>query len=154
MPYRDAEYLLADLAGSAPGDTRRLGRLHDPGGRLEYLRAKAIGRLLENGAAVFLENEDAIIKGTFDDELLEQSPVAGPLQAILRLAKDTIYTARPALEIKLQVSRFSVRCWPCSPARWRRGRGMGDSRLVTGCCSSCCRPSFSAWRANPIPTLM
>ncbi|MBK8891389.1 MAG: dNTP triphosphohydrolase [Dechloromonas sp.] len=99
VPYRDAEHLLADLAGSAV-NARRLGRLHDPKERLEYLRAKAIGRLLENAAAVFLENEDAIIRGTFDDELLEQSPVAGPLQAILRLAKETIYTARPALEIE------------------------------------------------------
>ena len=99
VPYRDAECLLADLAGSAV-NARRLARLHDPKERLEYLRAKAIGRLLESAAAVFLENEDDIIKGMFDDELLEQSPVAGPLQAILRLAKDTIYTARPALEIE------------------------------------------------------
>ena len=99
VPYRDAECLLADLAGNVV-NARRLARLHDPKERLEYLRAKAIGRLLERAAAVFLESEDAIIKGTFDDELLEQSPVAGPLQAILRLAKNTIYTARPALEIE------------------------------------------------------
>ncbi|MGB9194379.1 MAG: hypothetical protein WCB88_10615, partial [Azonexus sp.] len=79
---------------------RRLDRLHDPKERLEYLRAKAIGRLLESAAAVFLENEDAILDGSFDDELLERSPVAIPLQAILRLAKETIYTARPALEIE------------------------------------------------------
>lgn len=99
VPYRDAECLLADLAGSAV-NARRLARLHDPKERLEYLRAKAIGRLLESAAAVFLENEDDIIKGTFEDELLEKSPVAGPLQTILRLAKNTIYTARPALEIE------------------------------------------------------
>ena len=99
VPYRDAESLLADLAGSAVSG-RRLGRLHDPKERLEYLRAKAVGRLLESAAAVFLENEEAIITGAFDDELLDRSPVAGPLQAILRLAKDTIYTARPALEIE------------------------------------------------------
>jgi dGTPase len=72
----------------------------DPKERLEYLRAKAIGRLLESAAAVFLENEDAILSGEFDDELLEQSPVAHPLQAVLKVAKETIYTARPALEIE------------------------------------------------------
>ena len=41
---------------------------------------EAIGRLLESAAAVFLENEDAILKGEFDDELLEQLrslPVSG-----------------------------------------------------------------------------
>jgi dGTPase len=99
VPYRDAELLLADLAGNSVSGGR-LDRLHDPKERLEYLRAKAIGRLLESAAAVFLENEDAILSGEFDDELLEQSPIAHPLQAILKLAKDTIYTARPALEIE------------------------------------------------------
>jgi len=45
-------------------------------------------------------NEAAILSGEFDDELLEQSPISHPLQAILKLAKETIYTARPALEIE------------------------------------------------------
>jgi len=99
VPYKDAECLLADLAGNTVNGSR-LDRLHDPKERLEYLRAKAIGRLLESAAAVFLENEAAILAGNFDDELLEQSPIAHPLQAILKLAKETIYTARPALEIE------------------------------------------------------
>lgn len=99
VPYKDAELLLADLAGSTVNGGR-LERLHDPKERLEYLRAKAIGRLLESAASVFLENEDAILNGEFDEELLEQSPIAIPLQAVLRLAKETIYTARPALEIE------------------------------------------------------
>ncbi len=99
VPYKDAECLLADLAGSSVNG-QRLDRLHDPKERLEYLRAKAIGRLLESAAAVFLENEEAILSGDFDDELLEQCPIAVPLQAVLKLAKDTIYTARPALEIE------------------------------------------------------
>lgn len=99
VPYKDAECLLGDLAGNTVSGGR-LDRLHDPKERLEYLRAKAIGRLLESAAAVFLENEAAILAGDFDDELLECSPIAHPLQAILRLAKETIYTARPALEIE------------------------------------------------------
>ena len=99
VPYKDAECLLADLAGNTINGAR-LHHLHDPKERLEYLRAKAIGCLLESAAAVFLENEDAILSGTFDDELLESSLIAHPLQAILKLAKETIYTARPALEIE------------------------------------------------------
>ncbi len=49
---------------------------------------------------MFLENEDAILSGEFDDELLARSPVGVPLQAVLKVAKETIYTARPALEIE------------------------------------------------------
>lgn len=99
VPYRDAECLLGELAGSTVSGGR-LERLHDPKERLEYLRAKAIGRLLESAAGVFLENEAAILDGRFDEDLLDQSPVAVPLQAVLKLAKETIYTARPALEIE------------------------------------------------------
>jgi dGTPase len=99
VPYRDAECLLADLAGNDVNGGR-LERLHDPKERLEYLRAKAIGRLLDNAAAVFLENEEAILHGRFDEELLDQSPSAIPLQAVLKLAKESIYVARPALEIE------------------------------------------------------
>ena len=99
VPYKDAECLLADLAGNAISGGR-LDRLHDPKERLEYLRAKAIGRLLEGAAAVFLENETEILEGRFDEELLAQSPVGVPLQAVLKLAKETIYNARPALEIE------------------------------------------------------
>lgn len=99
VSYRDAEQLLADLAGNSISDGR-LDRLHDPKERIEYLRAKAIGRMLENAAAVFLENETSILDGTFDEELLDHCPLAVPLQAVLRLAKETIYTARPALEIE------------------------------------------------------
>ena len=99
VPYKDAECLLADLAGNTINGGR-LDRLLDPKERLEYLRAKAIGRLLDSAAAVFLENEAAILDGSFDEELLDQSPVGVPLQAVLRVAKETIYTARPALEIE------------------------------------------------------
>lgn len=100
VSYSDAEKLLGDLAGNSVSGGR-LERLHDPKERLEYLRAKAIGRLLESAAAVFLENEEAILEGRFDDELLEQaSAIVPPLQAIQRVAKEQIYVARPALEIE------------------------------------------------------
>lgn len=99
VSYATAEMLLADIAGDSVSGGR-LERLSDAKERLEYLRAKAIGRMLESAAAVFLENEAAILDGTFDEELLERSPLAVPLQAVLRVAKDCIYVARPALEIE------------------------------------------------------
>jgi dGTPase len=95
----DAETLLADLAGdSVTGG--RLARLSEPKERIEYLRAKAIGRLIGGAAAVFLENEADILAGRFDDSLLEASPAATPLQAVKKIARENIYVARPALEIE------------------------------------------------------
>ena len=99
VSYKDAETLLADVAGNTVSGGRLQG-LHDPKERLEYLRAKAIGRMLESAARVFLENEAAILDGSFDDELLDHSSLAIPLQAVLKVAKESIYVARPALEIE------------------------------------------------------
>ncbi|NJD25541.1 MAG: dNTP triphosphohydrolase [Betaproteobacteria bacterium] len=128
VPYKDAECLLADLAGSAASG-RRLDRLQDPKERIEYLRAKAIGRLLESAAGVFLENEAAILAGEFDEELLAQSPVAVPLQAVLRLAKETIYTARPALEI--ETAGFEVLGALLGLFTQAVEAGAGEGRLTT-----------------------
>ncbi|MDR1890040.1 MAG: dNTP triphosphohydrolase, partial [Zoogloeaceae bacterium] len=96
----DAETLLADLAGDSVSGSSKLARLAEPKERIEYLRAKAIGRLLEGAAAVFLENEADILAGRFDKSLLEASPAAVPLQAIKEIARENIYVARPALEIE------------------------------------------------------
>ena len=99
VSYRDAECLLADLAGDSVSGGR-LARLVDSKERIEYLRAKAIGRLLESAASVFLENEADILDGSFDADLLACSAVAAPLSAVQKLAIETIYTAQPALEIE------------------------------------------------------
>ncbi len=128
VPYKDAELLLADLAGDSVSGGR-IGRLHDPKERLEYLRAKAIGRLLESAAAVFLANEEAILDGRFDDELLDNSPVAIPLQAVLRVAKEAIYVARPALEI--ETAGFEVLGGLLSLFVTAVEAGAGHGRLTT-----------------------
>ena len=97
--HEDAETLLADLAGDRiNGD--KLARMFEPKERIEYLRAKAIGRLLEGAAAAFLEHEADILEGRFDADLLGVSPVARPLQAVRQVAEQHIYVARPALEIE------------------------------------------------------
>jgi len=128
VPYRDAEQLLADIAGNSVSGGR-LERLHDAKERLEYLRAKAIGRLLESAAAVFLENEAEIVDGRFDEELLAQSPLFVPLQAVLKLAKETIYTARPALEI--ETAGFEVLGGLLSLFTAAVDAGAGSRRMTT-----------------------
>ncbi|MDR3159026.1 MAG: dNTP triphosphohydrolase [Zoogloeaceae bacterium] len=95
----DAQELLAALAGDSVNEGK-LRRLFDPKERIEYLRAKAIGRLLEVAAAVFLDNETDILGGRFADDLLSVSPLARPLAAVKEIAFEHIYTARPALEIE------------------------------------------------------
>ncbi|MDR2507951.1 MAG: deoxyguanosinetriphosphate triphosphohydrolase [Candidatus Accumulibacter sp.] len=106
--HEDAETLLADLAGNDL-NANKLARMSEPKERIEYLRAKAIGRLLENAVIVFLENEKAILSGEFDNDLLDVSPLAASLQAVRKLAAEQIYVARPALEI--ETAGFEVLGW-------------------------------------------
>ncbi|MDR0673056.1 MAG: dNTP triphosphohydrolase [Zoogloeaceae bacterium] len=95
----DAQELLAALAGESVNEGK-LQRLFEPKERIEYLRAKAIGRLLEVAAEVFLDNETAILGGGFEGDLLSVAPLSAPLDAVKAIAFDRIYTARPALEIE------------------------------------------------------
>lgn len=99
IPGDTAETLLAELAGNSVSGGR-LQRLHDPKERIEYLRAKAIGRLLEGAAAVFLENEKAILSGGFDQELLAHTPFHYAIEAVEKFSVENIYVARSALEIE------------------------------------------------------
>ena len=99
LPYGEAEALLGKLAGQGVQEGR-LQRIHDPKERLEYLRAKAIGQLLEAASEVFLDHEEAILAGTFDDELLASSPLRSVLEEVRKVSCDTIYVARSALEIE------------------------------------------------------
>ena len=93
-----AEALLLDLAGGISAASR-LKHLEDPKRRIEYLRARAIGRLVDEAARIFLENEAAIIDGSFDHALFDVSPVGESLQAVRKVAEEQIYNARQVMEV-------------------------------------------------------
>lgn len=93
-----AEALLLDLAGGIEGASR-LKHLDDPKRRIEYLRARAIGRLVDEAARIFLENEVAILDGSFDQALFDVSPVGASLQKVRQVAEEQIYNARQVMEV-------------------------------------------------------
>lgn len=98
VPAEQAEALLLDLAGGI-GAATRLKHLADPKRRIEYLRARAIGRLVDEAARIFLENEAAILDGSFDHALFDVSPVGESLQAVRQVAEEQIYNARQVMEV-------------------------------------------------------
>ncbi len=99
VPAKDVETLLLTVAG---GDARatRLKSITEPKERIEYLRAKAIGRLVEEIAEIFLSHEAAIASGDYDAELLAESLVKDTLKHIEILSYEKIYVARSAMEIE------------------------------------------------------
>ena len=78
LDYRTAEALLMPVVGR----TRRLGEIDEAPRRIAYLRAKAIGQLVEQAIRVFLDAEPEILAGGFRRALLDEVPARTALREI------------------------------------------------------------------------
>lgn len=68
--------------------------------RVEYLRARSIGVLIEEIAAAFARNSEAMLAGEFDRDLASVMPHAAELEAMRVLAERRVYGSVPAREAK------------------------------------------------------
>ena len=71
--------------------------------QVSYLRSKLVGLLVEECTQVFLENEQAILDGTFSGSLIKHISDT-PRQAYIKcaeLSKEKIYRSRDVLEVEL-----------------------------------------------------
>jgi len=66
--------------------------------RLSYLRALAINTLITDAVAVFLENEDAILKGEFHVSLLDKSKYQAQIADIIKISIEKIYQSQEVIE--------------------------------------------------------
>lgn len=98
--YDEAEDLLLAIA-DMDKNNKRLANMQDKQDRLAYLRAKAIGRVIDCATSAFLDHEKDIVCGNFCGPLLPLTDVAQPLNAIRQLAMEKIYTAAPAIETEI-----------------------------------------------------
>ncbi|MDP3313172.1 deoxyguanosinetriphosphate triphosphohydrolase [Lutibacter sp.] len=74
--------------------------------RLSYLRALAIGTLINEATTVFLENEDAILKGEFHYSLLDKCKFEAQINDIIKISVDKIYKSRTVIE--KEVSGYKI----------------------------------------------
>ncbi|WP_242926159.1 dGTP triphosphohydrolase [Pontibacter vulgaris] len=65
-----------------------------------YLRARIIGKLIDETAQIFLQHEEAILAGTFDTPLINLLGCKPTLDEIKDLSIRLIYQNRPVLEIE------------------------------------------------------
>ena len=90
-----------DLLGAILGDKyqpEKLDKIHSTNERIGLLRALAIGILIEQSAAVFLENEQEILAGNFDQALTDLIPAKDILQEITGISVEKIYRSQVVLE--------------------------------------------------------
>ncbi|ARV06873.1 deoxyguanosinetriphosphate triphosphohydrolase [Polaribacter sp. SA4-10] len=66
--------------------------------RTAYLRALAIGSLIDEAVAIFLENEEAFLKGTFDRGLLDRCQYEAQINDIIKISIDKIYKSKEVVE--------------------------------------------------------
>ncbi|TDX13979.1 deoxyguanosinetriphosphate triphosphohydrolase [Flavobacterium sp. S87F.05.LMB.W.Kidney.N] len=66
--------------------------------RISYLRALAIGTLINDAVDVFIENEEAILQGKFPYALTDKSKYKAQMNDIIKLSVDKIYQSREVIE--------------------------------------------------------
>jgi dGTPase len=68
--------------------------------KLGFLRSKAIGNLTQATVEAFITNQDKLLAGTFDGELLAHTPFAIEAEACKKFAGKSIFGTRRKLEIE------------------------------------------------------
>ena len=70
--------------------------------RISYLRALAIGNLINDAVSVFIANETAILKGEFHHPLTDKSKYKAQMDDIIKLSVKNIYQSREVIEKELK----------------------------------------------------
>jgi dGTPase len=82
-------------------DTNKYNLLTTKEDRISYLRALAIGSLINDAVKVFIENEADILKGNFPYALMDKSKYKAQMDDIIKLSVKNIYQSREVIEKEL-----------------------------------------------------
>ncbi len=66
--------------------------------RISYLRALAIGTLINEAVDIFMENEESILKGEFSIALLDKSKYEAQINDIIKISIDKVYQSTEVIE--------------------------------------------------------
>jgi dGTPase len=93
------EYLIKLVKDSI--DSNKYNALTTKEDRISYLRALAIGSLINDVVRVFIENEDDILNGNFPYALTDKSKYKAQMDDIIKLSVKNIYQSREVIEKEL-----------------------------------------------------
>ncbi len=66
--------------------------------RIGYLRALAIGALINDAVDIFMANEDAILNGSFDCGLLDKSKYDAQIKDIIKISIENVYQSEEVVD--------------------------------------------------------
>lgn len=79
-------------------DTKKYNELITKEDRISYLRALAIGSLINDAVAVFMENEKAILSGEFPFALMDKSQYKAQMNDIIQISIKNVYQSREVIQ--------------------------------------------------------
>jgi len=89
------EYLIKLVRNSI--NTAKYNSLTNTADRLSYLRALAINTLITEAVEIFLENEEAILKGEFHEALFDKSSYEAQIKDIIKISVERIYQSEEVI---------------------------------------------------------
>jgi dGTPase len=79
-------------------DTKKYNELTTKEDRISYLRALAIGSLIQDAVKIFMNNEDAILSGEFTYALMDKSTYKAQMDDIIKISVKNVYQSREVIE--------------------------------------------------------
>ena len=98
------EYLIKLVKDNIQTD--KYNSLTNKKARVSYLRALAIGTLIDDAVSLFIENEALILDGSFGVSLLEKSRYKAQMDDIIKLSIDKVYNSDEVID--KEISGFEV----------------------------------------------
>jgi dGTPase len=101
VQFTEAYDLLAPIAfPTGQSVSESYNHIDNDAGKIEYLRARAIGNLIESVVEVFNDNYAAIMDGSFEEDLVGKCKFQPQLEAIGKMSRERIYTTPAVLQIE------------------------------------------------------
>jgi len=96
----EEEFALEYLINLVKGNIYRekYNNLKKSSDRIAYLRSLAINTLVDEATSVFIENEEAILKGEFTASLLDKSKYKAQIDDIIKISVEKIYQSNEVTE--------------------------------------------------------
>ena len=79
-------------------DTKKYNELITKEDRISYLRALAIGSLINDAVSVFIENEQVILAGDFPFALMDKSQYKAQMNDIIQISIKNVYQSREVIQ--------------------------------------------------------
>ncbi len=98
--YEDARNLFEGILTKNKSKLGKLPHLASQQEKIGYLRALAIGDLMDECSSLFLDNEENILAGKFDQALADHCHSKNGLKEIIKVSIEKIYRARQVVEIE------------------------------------------------------